>query len=66
MADRFYITRFVVKDGVDENYCYRYETDAIKHMMLFEQDDSDLYEEIQIVEWDGKEEKILDRMIFED
>lgn len=46
-----FVVRFVRKDKkVDEEYYYHTLEDAEAHRNLFDDDDSDLYERIEIVE----------------
>ena len=46
-----YITRFIRKDGQpNEEYYWNKESDAVKHLELFIDDDSDLYERIEVVD----------------
>lgn len=50
-----YITHFKTVDGKTEDYYYWSAKEAIKHMELFADDDSGLYEEITVEdEDDGK------------
>lgn len=59
----YFITRFIRKDHQpNEDYYYRTVFEAIKHYSLFEDDDSDLYDRIQIV--DDSTGKILREMTF--
>lgn len=45
-----WIVRFVCKDGKpDEEYYYRTKTEAEYHRNLFQDDDSGLYERIEVV-----------------
>ena len=46
-----YTTRFIHKDGQkDEEYWYHTEEEAIAHMELFRNDDSNLYKKIVVVD----------------
>lgn len=48
---KMFVVRFVRKDGKpDEEYYYHTLQDAEAHKRLFDDDDSDLYERIEIVE----------------
>lgn len=45
-----YYLRFIRKDHQpDEEYFYQRECDAMSHFELFENDDSNLYKEIQLL-----------------
>lgn len=45
-----YIVRFVRKDGQpNEDYYYSFAHDAIKHFLFFENDNSNLYDEICVI-----------------
>ena len=45
-----FVVRFNRKDGDVEEYLYHRLKDAQYHLDLFKQDDSELYESIEIVE----------------
>ena len=45
-----YITRFTKTDGCIEDYYYHSQDDAVKHLSLFENDDSGLYTRIDVLE----------------
>ena len=56
-----YIVQFIRKDNqVNEEYLYRQYEQAQKHFMLFDDDDSDLYIKINLIEEDEKGERVLD------
>lgn len=59
------IIRFIRKDFLPpEEYYYNHICDAIYHLSLFENDDTDYYEKIQMVVElsNDKEEVILERL----
>ena len=59
-----YLVRFLRKDGKPiEEYCYTELKDAREHFELFREDDSDLYESIQMIE-EGIENKEIDSLSF--
>ena len=45
-----FITRFTKTDGFIEDYYYHSQDDAIKHLCLFENDDSGLYSRIDVLD----------------
>ncbi len=45
-----FITRFTKTDGFIEDYYYHFQDDAVKHLSLFENDDSGLYIRIDVLE----------------
>lgn len=48
-----YVVRFIRYDGKpDEEYVYRTYEDALAHYSLFKNDDSGLYEKIEIIDFD--------------
>ena len=58
-----YITRFVRRDSMpDEEYYYHTETEAHYHLSLFESDDSNLYEKIEIE--DTNKDAIIETLVF--
>jgi hypothetical protein len=45
-----FVVRFVRKDGLpNEEYYYHFAQDAIRHFLLFENDDSNLYDEVCLI-----------------
>lgn len=47
-----WIVRFIRRDGKpDEEYYYRTHREAEAHKALFQEDDSDLYETIEIIHY---------------
>ena len=59
-----YLVRFLRKDDKPtEEYCYNELKDAREHFELFREDDSDLYQTIQIIE-EGFENKEIDSFSF--
>ena len=56
-----YITRFIRKDGQpNEEYYWNKESDAVKQLELFIDDDSDLYRTIEVVDENDNTVKVLD------
>ena len=59
----YFVTHFVRKDESPcEDYYYQTVFEAIDHMKLFEDDDSDLYDSIQVI--DDQTGKILREIKF--
>ena len=46
-----YIVSFKRKDNTTEEYFYHKQTDAEYHVSLFENDDSELYEKIELLNY---------------
>ena len=45
-----FIVRFIRKDGqLNEEYYYHFIRDALDHFLLFENDDSTLYDEVCLI-----------------
>lgn len=60
-----YLVRFIRRDfQADEEYFYSRLADAEYHINLFEQDDSDLYDRIQLIHTDTGTETILRELTF--
>ena len=63
--NEFWIVRFVRKDGKpDEEYYYPTLADAEHHRDLFLDDDSGLYEKIEIIKEKTKEELVYNRNLL--
>lgn len=59
--NNLFVVRFIRADGgPDEEYYYHFEKDAIGHFRMFLDDDSDLYNRIQVEQGD----RILATNIF--
>lgn len=60
-----YLVRFTRKDyQPDEEYYYNTLEDAKRHLDLFRDDDSDLYQRIELLKTSGILETILDVIRF--
>lgn len=60
-----YLVKFICKSGSpDEVYCYLCKEDAINHMELFGDDDSGLYERIELLVVKGNMEMLLKSIVF--
>lgn len=56
-----FVVRFIRNDGKpDEEYVYNTYEEAQKHYDLFQNDDSGLYERIEIVDYHSREKKCKD------
>lgn len=55
-----YMVQFVRFDNQpDEEYYYNNQSDAMKHLNMFRDDDSGLYQKINLLEVDGENEKMI-------
>lgn len=60
-----YIVRFIRKDRKpNEEYYYLEEEDSRYHFLLFTDDNSGLYNEIQLISSNGVESQIVDILVF--
>ena len=60
-----YLIKFIRKDlNPDEDYYYHNLTDAQNHFDLFHDDDSDLYQRIELLQIEGLTENLLNHIDF--
>ena len=59
-----YITRFLRNDKNKEDYFYHTAEESFSHMMLFKDDDSNLYQSISVI--DDDQNTVLAILMFED
>lgn len=60
-----YLVKFICKSGSpDEDYYYARKEDAVNHMELFRDDDSNLYERIELLVEKGNMEMLLKSIVF--
>ena len=65
MVIKMFITKFIKSDEKpDENYYYHSKKEAVDHLKLFFNDDSKLYEKIQVI--NDETDEIIMTLPFDD
>lgn len=60
-----YYVRFYKKDkSIDSEYFYSRVDDAKKHLASFEDDDSELYDRMELIKYENHEDSILHTLRF--
>lgn len=65
MWEYYIVTFYPIDSGRKEEYYYTNIKDAFKHFMLFDNNDSDIFERIEIVHLTDNKEEVIDCLFFE-